>query len=164
MISLRMSSRYFAKGMPSFSTRLAEILGRQLVVLRDARDRALDLRVVDADAGFLRVLHQHALGDQALEQLLLEDVGRGGRHVLRLHLREHERFCSSMSYCVSASSLTIATTRSMSTLRSDDAPARTGAGAADGAAAGVTRCAETSADDEASATAAIHATTTGRTV
>ena len=70
--------------------RLLEILRRQLVVLGDALDRALDLRVVDTQARFLRELHQRPLGDQALEHLLLEYVRRRGLHVLLLHLREHD--------------------------------------------------------------------------
>ena len=56
-ISLRMSSRYLAYEMPSRSSARAELLGGELVVLRDARDRALDLRVVDAHAVLLRELH-----------------------------------------------------------------------------------------------------------
>ena len=38
--------------------RLAELLGGKLVVLRDAQDRALDLRIVDLDAVFLGKLQQ----------------------------------------------------------------------------------------------------------
>jgi hypothetical protein len=70
--------------------RLAEVVVGQLVVLGDARQRALDLRVVDADAGLLRVLQQHALGDEPLEQLLLEHVGRGRRDVGGFHLAQHD--------------------------------------------------------------------------
>ena len=69
--------------------RLPEVLRRHLVLLRDARNRPLDLEVVDAHAGLLRVLHQRALGDQPLEQLLVEHVGRRRRHLLRLHLLQN---------------------------------------------------------------------------
>ncbi len=54
--------------------RLAEVFGGELVVLGDAHERALDLRVVDANAGVLGVLHEHAFGDEPFEQLLFEDV------------------------------------------------------------------------------------------
>ncbi len=69
---------------------LAEFVGRELVLLGDAQDRALDGRVVDADAGLLRVLQHGALGDQALEHLLVEDVERRRRHVGRLQLLQHD--------------------------------------------------------------------------
>ena len=69
---------------------LAELVGRQLVLLGDAQDRALDGRVVDADAVLLRVLQQRALDDQALEHLLVEHVGRRRRDLRRLHLRQHD--------------------------------------------------------------------------
>jgi hypothetical protein len=64
----------------------AELIRGQLVVLNDPLDRALDLRVVDLDAGLLRVLHQRAVDDQPLEQLLLQHVVGRRRHLLRLHL------------------------------------------------------------------------------
>ena len=135
---------------------LAELVGRELVVLRDAQDRALDLRVVDADAGFLRVLQQRALGDQPLEHLLVEHVGRRRRRRSAPSSGASTvRFCSLTSYCVSASSLTTATTRSSGTVRSvagargpaaigrAAAPARSGAAAiAAGAHDGGERCGE----------------------
>ena len=113
MISRRMSSRYSAYGMLLALEHLAELVGRQLVLLRDAQDRALDHRVVDADARFLGELQQRALGDQALQHLLVEHVG--GRRRARStpsSARARSRCCSSTSYCVIASSLTTATTRS----------------------------------------------------
>ncbi len=88
-ISLRMSSRYFSYSMFSFLSALAELVGRQLVVLRDAQDGALDLRVVDANAVLLGELQDRTLGDDPVEQLLVEHVGGRRRHVLRLHLREN---------------------------------------------------------------------------
>ena len=69
--------------------RLAELVGRQLVVLRDAQDGALDLRVVDANAVLLGELQDRTLGDDPVEQLLLEHIGGRRRHLLRLHLREN---------------------------------------------------------------------------
>ena len=85
-----MSLRYFANGMPSRSTALRKSSLESLLSSRDARERALDLRVVDANAGFLRVLQEHALGDEPLEQLLFEDVGRRRRDVRGLHLAQHD--------------------------------------------------------------------------
>ena len=69
---------------------LAEFFGRHLVVLGDALYRALDLRVVDAQAGFLRILHQRPLGDDALEHLFIENIGGRRLDVLLFHLRQHD--------------------------------------------------------------------------
>jgi len=69
---------------------LAELVGRELVLLGHAQDRALDGGVVDADAGFLRVLQHRPLDDQPLEHLLVEHVVRWRRDFRRLHLRQQD--------------------------------------------------------------------------
>ena len=69
---------------------LAEVLGRQLVLLRDALHRALDHCVVDFHAVFLGELQQRALGHQALENLLVEDVRARRLNVLLLELLKHD--------------------------------------------------------------------------
>ena len=55
---------------------LAELIGGKLVLLRDTLDAALDECIVDLDPLLLRLLQQRTLRDQALEHLLVEDVGR----------------------------------------------------------------------------------------
>ena len=92
-------------------------LRRDLVLLRDAQDRALDHLVVDAHAVFLGELQERAIDDEALEHLRLEHVVRRRPHVvLAASGCSTMRFCSSSSYCVSASSLTTAITRSSGTI------------------------------------------------
>jgi hypothetical protein len=60
--------------------------GRQLVILRNAQDGALDLGVVDFHAVFLGELKQRALGHHPLEHLLVENILRRRLHVLLLEL------------------------------------------------------------------------------
>jgi hypothetical protein len=73
--------------------RLAELLGRKLVVLSDALNRALDLAIVDLDTALLGLLQQRALGDQALEHLFVEHVGRRRLHFLLPQLLLHDPPC-----------------------------------------------------------------------
>src|SRR6185503_1138207 len=54
----------------------AEVGERHLVVFRDALDRAVDLEVVDADAGVARLLQLRPVDHQALEDLPLEHRAR----------------------------------------------------------------------------------------
>ncbi|MDW8470081.1 MAG: hypothetical protein RML56_15100 [Burkholderiales bacterium] len=63
-----------------------ELDRRQAVVLRDALERAVELDLVDADAGFLRELQLRFLEDQALEQLTLEHFPLGRRRALAAQL------------------------------------------------------------------------------
>src|SRR5665213_1711879 len=70
---------------------VAEFVGRHLVVLLHAQDRALDERVVDLDARFLRKLHQCALVDQPLEHLLGEHVPGGYRNLRFVQLANRLR-------------------------------------------------------------------------
>ena len=56
--------------------RLAEVRERQLVVLGDALDRAIELHVVDAHAGIARELQLRLLQDESLEHLPLEHLAR----------------------------------------------------------------------------------------
>ena len=69
---------------------LAKVLGRKLVFLRDALNRTLDLAIVDLYALLLGLLQQRALGDQALEHLLVEHVGRRRLDFLLLQLLLHD--------------------------------------------------------------------------
>ena len=63
--------------MPSRSSILRNSSADSLFSCAMRRIVALDRRVVDADAGLLRVLQQRALGDEPLEHLLVEHVRRG---------------------------------------------------------------------------------------
>jgi hypothetical protein len=67
----------------------AELVGGQVVVLGDALHRALGGDVVDAHAGFLRVLQQRALRDAQLEHLAIEHLGRWRGHLRLAHLHQH---------------------------------------------------------------------------
>src|SRR5690606_41805935 len=61
---------------------LAQLRDRQPVFLRDRAERLVDLGVVDANAGVARRLQLRAVDDHALENLLLERVGRRRLDVL----------------------------------------------------------------------------------
>lgn len=56
--------------------RIAELLDGEFVVLGDACDGAVELRLVDADAVLLGIAELDALQEDGLEHLLLEDVAR----------------------------------------------------------------------------------------
>ena len=77
---------------PVSGERLAKPVERELVVFGDALDCALDLGVVDLDAAVLGVLQQGTFGDQALEHLLIEDVGRRLLHILLFQLLHDDAF------------------------------------------------------------------------
>ncbi len=57
--------------------RAAQLGDVDVVALRDALDRLVDVVVGDADAGALRALNLDAIHDQAVEHLAAQDVGRG---------------------------------------------------------------------------------------
>ena len=67
--------REASKGTPSRS-RGAKIGERHACLFRDALDRAVDLHVVDPDAGVARLLELRLVEDQPLEELPLEHVAR----------------------------------------------------------------------------------------
>ncbi len=71
---------------------LMQPIERQLVVLGNPLNRAVDHRVIDLDAVFLRELHQRTLGDQAFEHLLVEDIGARLLHLLLLQLLQDDAF------------------------------------------------------------------------
>jgi hypothetical protein len=64
----------------------AEIGQRHLVVLRDALDRAVELEVVDPDAGVARLLQLRLVEHQPLEDLPLEHRARRRRGSLAVQL------------------------------------------------------------------------------
>jgi hypothetical protein len=69
---------------------LAEFLGRELVLRRDALNCPLDLAVVDLYAVLLGLLQQRALGNQSFQHLLVEHVGGGRLDLLLLQLLLHD--------------------------------------------------------------------------